>query len=91
MLAPYHYLTDLSTQPFAKREPAGLKVVTHVNGQALLRAPRRYSGIGAIYNMGTLAKLGVSATDDVEPVLALCTKAKAAGSPHTRSASRTPG
>lgn len=78
VLAPYHYLADLSSQPFAKREPTGLKIVTHVNGK-LYFVPPAYSGIGAIYNLGTLAKLGVKAPTTWSEVLDLCAKAKAAG------------
>lgn len=78
VLAPYGYLADLTKQPFAKREPAGIKQVTHVKGK-LYFVPPAYSGIGAIYNMETLAKLGVSAPTTWSDVLALCDKAKAAG------------
>jgi raffinose/stachyose/melibiose transport system substrate-binding protein len=78
VLAPYGYLADLSKQPFAKREPAGIKAVTHVKGK-LYFVPPAYSGIGAIYNMGTLGKLGMSAPKTWSDVLALCDKAKAAG------------
>jgi raffinose/stachyose/melibiose transport system substrate-binding protein len=78
ILAPYGYLADLSSQPFAKREPAGLKVVTHVGGKLYI-VPVAYSGIGAIYNMGTLAKLGASPPTTWSQVLALCATAKAAG------------
>jgi raffinose/stachyose/melibiose transport system substrate-binding protein len=46
VLAPYGYLADLSKQPFAKREPAGIKAVTHVKGK-LYFVPPAYSGIGA--------------------------------------------
>jgi raffinose/stachyose/melibiose transport system substrate-binding protein len=78
VLAPYHYLADLSSQPFAKREPAGIRSVTHVKGK-LYFVPPAYSGIGAIYNMQTLAKLGATAPTTWSQVLALCDKAKAAG------------
>jgi raffinose/stachyose/melibiose transport system substrate-binding protein len=78
VLAPYHYLADLSKQSFAKREPAGIKAVTHVNGK-LYFVPPAFSGIGAIYNMGTLGKLGVQAPTTWSQVLALCDKAKEAG------------
>jgi raffinose/stachyose/melibiose transport system substrate-binding protein len=78
VLAPYHYLADLSKQPFAKREPAGIKAVTHVGGR-LYFVPPAFSGIGAIYNMDTLAKLGVQAPTTWSQVLALCDKAKSAG------------
>src|SRR5262245_49934899 len=43
VLAPYHYLADLSKQPFAKREPAGIRAVTHVNGK-LYTVPLGLSG-----------------------------------------------
>lgn len=78
VLAPNGYLADLSKQPFAKREPAGLKKVTRVGGK-LYFIPNAYSGIGAVYNMQTLAKLGVSAPTTWNEVLALCDKAKDAG------------
>ena len=71
VLAPYRYLADLSSQPFAKREPAGLKVVTHVNGK-LYFVPPAFSGIGAIYNMDTLGKIGAQAPTTWSQVLALC-------------------
>jgi raffinose/stachyose/melibiose transport system substrate-binding protein len=77
VLAPYKFLADLSTQPFAKREPAGIRSVTHVKGK-LYMVPPAYSGIGAIYNMETLTKLGVSAPTTWSEVLALCDKAKEA-------------
>jgi raffinose/stachyose/melibiose transport system substrate-binding protein len=78
VLAPYHYLANLSSQPFAKREPAGLKVVTHVSGK-LYFVPPAYSGIGAIYNMDTLTKIGAQPPTTWSQVLALCSKAKTAG------------
>jgi raffinose/stachyose/melibiose transport system substrate-binding protein len=78
VLAPYRYLADLTTQPFAKREPAGLKAVTRLNGK-LYFVPPAFSGIGAIYSMGTLAELGVRAPTTWSQVLALCDKAKEAG------------
>jgi raffinose/stachyose/melibiose transport system substrate-binding protein len=49
-----------------------------VNGK-LYFVPPAFSGIGAIYNMGTLAELGVRAPTTWSQVLALCDKAKAAG------------
>jgi raffinose/stachyose/melibiose transport system substrate-binding protein len=78
VLAPYHYLADLSKQPFAKREPAGIKAVTHVGGK-LYFVPPAYSGIGAIYNMNTLSKIGAQPPTTWSQVLDLCDKAKAAG------------
>jgi diketogulonate reductase-like aldo/keto reductase len=78
VLAPYHYLADLSKQSFAKREPAGIKAVTHVGGR-LYFVPPAYSGIGAIYNMNTLGKIGAQPPTTWSQVLNLCDKAKAAG------------
>ena len=78
VLAPYGYLKDLTNQSFAKREPAGIKKVTHVKGK-LYFVPPAYSGIGAIYNMDTLAKIGAQAPTTWSQVLALCDKAKDAG------------
>jgi raffinose/stachyose/melibiose transport system substrate-binding protein len=78
VLAPYRYLADLSKEAFAKREPAGIKAVTHVNGK-LYFVPPAFSGIGAIYNMGTLSKLGVRAPTTWSQVLALCDRAKDEG------------
>jgi raffinose/stachyose/melibiose transport system substrate-binding protein len=78
VLAPYHYLADLSKEAFAKREPAGIKAVTHVNGK-LYFVPPAFSGIGAIYNMDTLSKLGVQAPTTWSQVLAFCDKAKDEG------------
>jgi len=78
VLAPYGYLKDLSKQPFAKTEPAGIKSVTHVNGK-LYTVPLGLSGLGAIYNVSVLNKLGVPAPTTWNGVLALCAKAKANG------------
>jgi raffinose/stachyose/melibiose transport system substrate-binding protein len=78
VLAPYHYLADLSKQPFAKREPKGIQFVTHVNGKLYI-VPVAFSGIGAIYNMDNLKKLGLQAPTTWNQVLTLCDKAKAAG------------
>jgi raffinose/stachyose/melibiose transport system substrate-binding protein len=78
VLAPYGYLHDLSKEAFAKREPAGIKAVTHVDGK-LYFVPPAFSGIGAIYNMETLSKLGVQAPTTWSQVLSLCDKAKDAG------------
>lgn len=78
VLAPYHFLKDLSKQPFAKREPAGIKPVTHVAGK-LYTVPLGLSGLGPIYNMGALRKLGVGPPTTWNKVLALCAKAKANG------------
>jgi raffinose/stachyose/melibiose transport system substrate-binding protein len=78
VLAPYHFLADLSKQPFAKREPAGIKSVTHVGGK-LYTVPLGLSGLGPIYNMSVLNQLGVSAPTTWSQVLTLCSKAKTAG------------
>ena len=52
--------------------------------------PHAYSGIGAVYNMETLAKLGVQRADDVESRCSLCaTRRRTPVSPRTRSASRS--
>jgi len=45
VLAPYHFLADLSGQAFAKREPAGIRNVTHVSGK-LYTVPLAISGLG---------------------------------------------
>src|SRR4051795_13281779 len=58
VLAPYHFLADLSSQSFAKREPGGIKKVTHVGGK-LYTVPLAISGLGPIYNMSVLGQLGV--------------------------------
>jgi raffinose/stachyose/melibiose transport system substrate-binding protein len=78
VLAPYGYLADLSSQPFAKREPAGIKSVTHVDGK-LYTVPLGLSGLGPIYNLTVLKQLGVSPPTTWSQVLALCSKAKASG------------
>jgi raffinose/stachyose/melibiose transport system substrate-binding protein len=78
VLAPYHYLADLTKQPFAKREPGGIKSVTHVGGK-LYTVPLGLSGLGPIYNMSVLKQLGVAAPATWAQVLALCAKAKDAG------------
>jgi raffinose/stachyose/melibiose transport system substrate-binding protein len=78
VLAPYNYIADLSKQPFATREPAGIRAVTHVKGK-LYVVPPALSGIGAIYNMGTLAKLRVAPPTTWSGVLSLCATARAAG------------
>lgn len=78
VLAPYHYLADLSKQPFAKKEPGGIKSVTHVDGK-LYTVPLALSGLGAIYNMSVLKQLGVAPPTTWSQVLNLCSKAKAAG------------
>lgn len=78
VLAPYGYLMDLSKQAFAKREPKGLKIVTHVDGK-LYFVPPAYSGIGAIYNMNTLNQYGLKPPTTWNAVLSFCQKAKAAG------------
>jgi raffinose/stachyose/melibiose transport system substrate-binding protein len=78
VLAPYHFLADLSKQAFAKREPGGIKSVTHVGGK-LYTVPLGLSGLGPIYNMSVLSQLGVGAPTTWSQVLSLCSKAKAAG------------
>jgi raffinose/stachyose/melibiose transport system substrate-binding protein len=78
VLAPYHFLADLSGQRFAKREPAGIKKVTHVGGK-LYTVPLAISGLGPIYNMSVMGQLGASIPKTWDQVLALCDTAKSKG------------
>jgi raffinose/stachyose/melibiose transport system substrate-binding protein len=75
VLVPGGYLADLSGRPWAKRTPAGLRSVTRVNGKTYT-LPLAFSGIGALYNMASLAKVGKSAPTTFTQLLALCDAAK---------------
>ena len=91
VLAPYRYLADLSKEAFAKQEPAGIKAVTRVNGK-LYFVPPAFSGIGAIYNMGTLNRRSASGRRRPGARSSLsATRRRKPASPRTRSASRTRG
>src|SRR4051794_4155901 len=78
VLAPYHFLADLSGQRFARREPAGIRNVTHVAGK-LYTVPLAISGLGPIYNMTVLNQLGQKPPTTWDQVLALCAAAKDQG------------
>jgi raffinose/stachyose/melibiose transport system substrate-binding protein len=75
VLVPGGYLADLSGRAWAKRTPAGLRPVTRVNGKTYT-LPLAFSGIGALYNMSALAKVGKRPPTTFNQVLALCDAAK---------------
>ena len=75
VLVPGGYLADLSGRPWAKRTPAGLRSVTRVDGKTYT-LPLAFSGIGALYNMSALAKVGKQAPRTFNELLALCDAAK---------------
>ncbi|GAA1015124.1 ABC transporter substrate-binding protein [Acrocarpospora pleiomorpha] len=77
-LAPGGYLADLSGRAWVANIPGSIKSRTEVDGTTYF-APMATNGIGAIYNMDLMGKLGIKVPDTWDSVLEYCAKAKAAG------------
>jgi len=77
-LAANGYLEDLSSQPWASKEPAGADSVIGYKGKLYATAATQIA-IGGIYSKTGLSALGLSAPTTFPQVLSFCAAAKAHG------------
>lgn len=77
-VAGANFLLDLSDQAFVKELPEAVQKVTQIDGKTYI-APVTFSGIGAVYNEGTLAEVGLTPPTTWTELLKFCSDAKAAG------------
>lgn len=77
-VAGANFLLDLSDQSFSSELPDAVKKVTQIDGKTYI-APVTFSGIGAVYNEGTLAEVGLTPPTSWTELLQFCSDAKSAG------------